>query len=214
MLTTEQKPIDEILKYLGGDKNVFIVGCRGCAEGCHTGGEQEVLDIKQKLIDAGKTVTGTSLIDFMCNENLVRMTLQAQEKKVVDADSLVVLCCGIGVQATSAVVDKIVHPGCNTVSMGGRHGEWRDGERCLECGNCVLEFTGGICPIARCAKSLLHGPCGGSEGGKCEVRPDLPCAWDLIIQRLTKLGKLDILEDIIPPKNWGVSLTGGPPRPR
>jgi hypothetical protein len=98
--------------------------------------------------------------------------------------------------------------------MGGRHGEWRDGERCLECGNCVLEYTGGICPIARCAKSLLHGPCGGSEGGKCEVRPDLPCAWDLIIQRLTKLGKLDILDDIVPPKNWGVSLTGGPPRPR
>jgi Methylene-tetrahydrofolate reductase C terminal len=214
MLTTEQKPIEEILKYLERDKGIFIVGCRGCAEGCHTGGEQEVLDVKQKLGDAGKTVTGTSLIDFMCNENLVRMTLQAQEAKIVDADSLIVLCCGIGVQATSAVVDKIVHPGCNTVSMGGRHGEWRDGERCLECGNCVLEFTGGICPIARCAKSLLHGPCGGSEGGKCEVHPDLPCAWDLIIQRLTKLGKLDILEDIIPPKNWGVSLTGGPPRPR
>jgi hypothetical protein len=212
MLTTEQKPIDEILQYLDGEKTVFLVGCRGCAEGCHTGGEQEVLDMKQKLEEAGKTVAGTSLIDFMCNGNLVRMTLQAHEDRIVEADSLIALCCGIGVQETSAVVDRMVHPGCNTVSMGGRHGEWRDGERCMECGDCILEYTGGICPIARCPKNLLHGPCGGSEGGNCEIHPDLPCAWDLIIKRLTELGKLDKLEDVIPAKDWGVSLTGGPPR--
>ena len=211
MLTTNQKPLEEILRYTEGENSLFVVGCLGCAEGCQTGGEQEVHEMKQKLEEAGKSVVGTSLIDFMCNDNLVRMTLQAQEDKIVDADSLIVLCCGIGVQATAAVVDKIIHPGCNTISMGGRHGEWREGERCLECGDCMLEYTGGICPIARCAKNLLHGPCGGSEGGRCEVHPDLPCAWDLIIQRLTKLGKLDLLEEIIPPKDWGVSLTGGPP---
>jgi hypothetical protein len=209
MLTTKQKPLEQILQYLDGEKNIFLVGCRGCAEGCHTGGEQEVLEMKQKLEEAGKTIGGTSLIDFMCNENLVRMTLQAHEENILKADSLLVLCCGIGVQATSAVVDKMVHPGCNTVSMGGRHGEWRDGERCLECGDCVLEYTGGICPVARCAKMLLNGPCGGSQDGKCEISPDVPCAWQLVIERLTKLGRLDKLERVISPKDWSVSLMSG-----
>ena len=132
------------------------------------------------------------------------------EKVTVDE----VVEIGHDVFKNGEVVDKVVHPGCNTVSMGGRHGEWRDGERCLECGDCMLDYTGGICPIARCAKNLLHGPCGGSEGGKCEVHPDLPCAWDLIIKRLTKLGRLDKLEEVVPPMNWGLSLTGGPPKPR
>ena len=209
MLTTKQKPLEQILEYLDGEKSVFLVGCKGCAEGCHTGGEQEVLDMKQRLEEAGKTITGISLIDFMCNDNLVRMTLQAHEHKITDADSLLALCCGIGVQATSAVVDKIVHPGCNTVSMGGRHGEWREGERCMECGDCVLEFTGGICPVARCAKMLLNGPCGGSVDGKCEISPDIPCVWQQIIERLSKLGRLDKLERIVAPKDWSVSLMAG-----
>lgn len=209
MLTTKQKPLEQILEYLDGENSVFLVGCKGCAEGCHTGGEQEVLDMKQRLEEAGKTIAGISLIDFMCNDNLVRMTLQAHEDKIIDADSLLALCCGIGVQATSAVVDKIVHPGCNTVSMGGRHGEWREGERCMECGDCVLEFTGGICPVARCAKMLLNGPCGGSVDGKCEISPDIPCAWQQIIERLSKLGRLDKLERIVAPKDWSVSLIAG-----
>lgn len=209
MLTTKQKPLEQILEYLDGENSVFLVGCKGCAEGCHTGGEQEVLDMKQRLEEAGKTIAGISLIDFMCNDNLVRMTLQAHEDKIIDADSLLALCCGIGVQATSAVVDKIVHPGCNTVSMGGRHGEWQEGERCMECGDCVLEFTGGICPVARCAKMLLNGPCGGSVDGKCEISPDIPCAWQQIIERLSKLGRLDKLERIVAPKDWSVSLVAG-----
>ena len=159
-------------------------------------------------------MTGMSLIDFACNDQLTKLTLRAQEKKIAASDSLLMLCCGVGVQAASAVTDKIVHPGCNTMTLNGRHGEWRDGERCLECGQCVLEFTGGICPIARCAKNIFHGPCGGSKGGKCEVNRDLDCAWHQIVERLTNLGRLDKLEALVPPKNWGVSLTGGPPRPR
>ena len=214
MLITEQKPMEEILQYLDGENNIFLVGCKGCAEGCETGGEHQVMEMKQRLEEVGKKVTGISLIDFACNDQLTRMTLSAHESKIVASDSLLMLCCGIGVQATASVVDKVVHPSCNTISLDGRHGEWREGERCLECGQCVLEFTGGICPIARCAKNLLHGPCGGSEGGKCEVHPDLPCAWHLIIERLTKLGRLDRLEALIAPKDWSVSLTGGPPHPR
>lgn len=211
MLISEQKPMEEILQYFDGENNIFIVGCKGCAEGCETGGERQVVDMKQKLEEAGKKVTGVSLIDFACNEQLTKMTLRAHERQIVASDSLLMLCCGIGVQATASVVDKVVHPGCNTVSLGGRHGEWREGERCLECGQCVLEFTGGICPITRCAKQLLNGPCGGSVDGKCEVSPDLPCAWQQIIDRLTRIGKLDRLASVVPPKDWSVSLTGGPP---
>jgi len=214
MLITENKPMEEILKYLEGENKIFLVGCKGCAEGCKTGGEPQVRDMKRKLEAAGKTVTGMSLIDFACNDQLTKLTLRAQEKKIAASDSLLMLCCGVGVQAASAVTDKIVHPGCNTMTLNGRHGEWRDGERCLECGQCVLEFTGGICPIARCAKNIFHGPCGGSKGGKCEVNRDLDCAWHQIVERLTNLGRLDKLEALVPPKNWGVSLTGGPPRPR
>lgn len=203
--------MEEIMSYLDGEERIFIAGCRGCAEGCRTGGEPQVMEMKLELEKAGKTVTGTSLIDLACNGQLAALTLRAHEKTIVDSDSLLMLCCGVGVQAAASVVDKPVHPGCDTVSLGGRHGEWREGERCMECGRCVLEYTGGICPIAGCAKQLLHGPCGGSSGGRCEVSPDLPCAWHRIIERLTRIGRLDRLLDVLPPKDWGVSLTGGPP---
>ncbi|MFC1963260.1 methylenetetrahydrofolate reductase C-terminal domain-containing protein [Chloroflexota bacterium] len=215
MLITEQKPIEEIMQNLDGENNVFLVGCKGCAEGCESGGETEVSEMKQKLEEAGKKIAGISMIDFMCNPSLVRQTLGAHEAKVIGSDSLMVLCCGVGVQTIAEVVDKVVHPGCNTISLGGAHAEWGDADRyCMECGDCVLEYTGGICPIAGCSKNLFHGPCGGSEGGKCEVNPDIPCAWHLIIERLSKLDRLDKLEELVPPKNWGVSLTGGPPRPQ
>jgi len=211
MLISEQKPMDEILSYLTGEAKVFLVGCRGCADGCQTGGEKQVNEMKQRLEAEGKSVTGTSLIDFVCNDQLARMTLEAHKSKVLDSDSLLVLCCGVGIQAVASIVDKVVHPGCNTISLGGRHAEWRDAERCHECGQCMLEYTGGICPIARCSKAILHGPCGGSVDGKCEVSKDMPCGWQQIIDQLTRIGRLDRLTDIIPPKNWGVSLTGGPP---
>jgi len=213
MLISEQKPMEEILRYLNGEKAVFLIGCKGCAEGCESGGEQQVIEIKQKLEDEGKTIPGFSVIDMVCNESLTRLKLAPHLQAIDSSDSILVLTCGIGIQTVAAVVDKVVHPGCNTISLGGAHAEWKEAERCLECGNCILDYTGGICPIARCPKNLSNGPCGGSEGGKCEVNPDLPCAWHLIIERLTKLGRLDKLEEIIPPKDWSVSLTGGPPKP-
>jgi hypothetical protein len=108
-------------------------------------------------------------------------------------------------------LDKVVHPGCNTLSSGGSHAEWKEAERCLECGDCMLEFTGGICPIARCSKHLLNGPCGGSQDGKCEVDPDIPCVWQQIVDRLIRLGQIDKLDRLVTPKNWSVSLTSGPP---
>jgi hypothetical protein len=211
MLISEQKPLEEILSSLEGEKAIFLIGCKGCAEGCESGGEQQVGEMKQRLEEEGKTITGVSLIDMVCNESLTMMKLNAHKREVEASDSILVLSCGVGVQTVAAIVDKVTHPGCNTVSSGGAHAEWKDAEHCLECGNCILDFTGGICPIARCSKHLFNGPCGGSQGGKCEISPDLPCAWQLIIERLSKLGRLDKLEKIVPPKDWSVSLIAGPP---
>jgi hypothetical protein len=212
MLVSEQKPIEEILRYLDEENNVFLVGCKGCAEGFESGGEPQVMEMKQKLEQEGKTVTGFALIDMVCNQSLTRMKLIPYKQVIDTSDAFLVLTCGSGVQSLSSVVDKLVYPGCNTISSVGGHAEWKEAERCLECGDCVLAYTGGICPIARCSKSMSNGPCGGSEGGQCEVNPGIDCAWHLIVERLSKLGRLDKLETVIPPKDWSVSLTGGPPR--
>lgn len=211
MLISEQKPFEEILGYLNGDKNIFLIGCKGCAEGWGSGGEKQVAEMGEKLREQGKTITGSVVVDMLCDSALTRLKLRTYKREIAAADSILVLTDGSGVQTVAEVVDKVVHPGCNTLSTGGAHAEWKEAERCLECGDCVLEFTGGICPIARCSKLLLNGPCGGSQDGKCEVDPSIPCVWQQIVDHLTKLGRLDKLERLVTPKNWSVSLTSGPP---
>jgi len=211
MLISEQKPIEEILSYLDGDKSIFLIGCKGCAEGWGSGGEKQVAEMKNTLQERGKAVSGSVVVDMLCDSTLTKLKLRAYKKEVAAADSILVLTDGAGVQTVAELVNKVVHPGCNTLSSGGAHAEWKEAERCLECGDCVLEFTGGLCPIARCSKHLLNGPCGGSQGGKCEVDPDIPCVWQQIVDRLAKLGQLDKLERLVTPKNWSVSLISGPP---
>jgi len=203
MIVSELKPLPEILGYLERDKSIFLVGCHGCAEVCQTGGEAQVLEMKQKLEQAGKKITGYSVVDFLCNKALVKMKLYAHEEEIMAADSLLVMTCGIGIQATASVVDKPAHPACNTLNLGGFHGEWRGSERCLECGDCLLEYTGGICPLVACTKGLINGPCGGAKDGKCEFEPAVrECGWHLIYQRLQKIGQLDKIKTILPPKDY------------
>ena len=211
MLISEQKPLEEILSYLEGDKSIFLIGCKGCAEGWGSGGEKQVAEMKNTLQERGKAVSGSVVVDMLCDSVLTKLKLRAYKKEVAAADSILVLTDGAGVQTVAGLVDKVVHPGCNTLSSGGAHAEWKEAERCLECGDCMLEFTGGLCPIARCSKHLLNGPCGGSQDGKCEVDPDIPCVWQQIVDRLAKLGQLDKLERLVTPKNWSVSLISGPP---
>jgi hypothetical protein len=214
MLISEQKPLEEILGYLNGEQKIFLVGCKGCAEGCESGGESQVEEMKQKLEEKGKTIVGQTMFDMVCDEPLVKVKMNQLKANIEPSDSLLILCCGVGVQTLAAATDKVIHPGCNTISLGGAHAEWREAERCLECGDCVLDYTGGLCPIARCSKHLLNGPCGGSQDGKCEVNPEIRCVWHLIVERLTKIGRLDKLEEVKGPKNWSVSLVGGPPTTR
>jgi len=203
MIISEQKDFPEIVTSLEGEQRIFIVGCKGCAEACHTGGESQALEMKQKLEETGKTVVGYSVVDFLCDKALVKFRLKAHEEKINSADSLLVMTCGIGVQATAKVVDKITHPACNTINVGGARGEWRGEERCLECGDCLLDYTGGICPLTACTKSLINGPCGGAKNGKCEFEPDeRDCGWQLIYERLKKLNHLDKMRVMISPKDY------------
>ncbi len=196
MLVSEQKPLEEILACLEGEQSVFLVGCHGCAEASGTGGPKQVREMKGRLEEAGKTIAGWTVLGFLCQRALVKTGLKPFESQIMAADSLLVLCCGVGVQATAAVVPKVAHPACNTISLGGAYGEWRGSERCQECGQCFLDLTGGICPLTACSKGLLNGPCGGAKDGRCEVEPNVRhCGWILIYERLKALGRLDVLRD-------------------
>jgi hypothetical protein len=202
MILSEQKPMEEVLESLRGEKRIFLLGCKGCAESSGTGGPVQVLEMKESLGRAGKTVTGHTVVDFLCQKALVKSRLRRFGSVLNDTDSILVMTCGIGVQAVAAVVDKVAHPACNTISLGGSRGEWTGAERCRECGDCLLDYTGGICPLTACTKRMLNGPCGGSEDGKCEVSKEIGCGWELIHERLAKLNRADKLKEMMMPKTW------------
>ena len=206
---TEQKPLDEVVQYLDQCKGVYLIGCGSCATMLHTGGKSEVLAMKDKLEAAGKKVAGWMVIPTACDA-LTKDALNENAEAVKAADCILVMSCAFGVQTVSLYSDKPVYPALNTLFIGKEESPGHFVEVCAQCGSCILAETGGICPVIRCAKGLLHGPCGGSVGGKCEVDPDTPCAWQLIIDRLTAQGRLDKLEEIKPPKDWGTSHSGGP----
>ncbi len=202
MLITQLKPDEELVKSLEGRKKVFLVGCFGCTEVCETGGEKVVGEVAGKLKEAGFEVVHSMSIDFVCNKALVGSRLLREKKKIDSSECVLVFSCGIGVQAVSKMVGKPVVPVCNTVSSGGFQGLWFAEERCDQCGNCLLEITGGICPITTCTKSLINGPCGGSKNKKCEVDKDKDCGWILIYERLKEVGRLDNLRRILPPVDY------------
>jgi hypothetical protein len=194
MILSKQKPMEEVLGYLEGEKNVFVIGCNGCAQASGTGGPEQV--------EAGKNVTGSLVVDFLCEKALVKSKLRPRTEQVEAADSILVMTCGVGVQAVAAAVNKLCHPACDTVNMGGTRGEWQGSERCAECGECMLDYTGGICPLTACTKGLLSGQCGGASHGKCEVNPERDCGWELIYNRLKALGRTDKLKVFVAPKDY------------
>ena len=208
---TKQKPLEEILPSLGKGKKVYIIGCGTCATICHTGGKAEVLEMKEKLEAEGKKVTGWMVIPTACDE-LTREALAENAEAIQQADAILVMSCAFGVQTVTMYSDKPVYPALNTLFVGKEETPGHFIEVCMQCGNCVLATTVGICPLVRCAKSLLNGPCGGSVDGKCEVSPDTPCAWQLIYDRLKALGQLDKMEEIVPVRDWSTSTSGGPRR--
>jgi len=206
---TEQKPLEEIMQDLEKCKKVYLIGCGTCATMLHTGGKSEVLEIKEKLEAAGKKITGWMVIPTACDD-LTRDALKENAKDIAVADCILVMACAFGVQTVSRYADKRVYPALNTLFIGKEDQPGEIIELCMQCGNCILDKTGGICPLVRCAKGLMNGPCGGSVEGMCEISPDTPCAWQLIIDRLAALGQLDELEEIQPVRDWSTSHAGGP----
>ncbi len=208
---TEQKPIEEIMKYVEKCKVVYLAGCGTCATLCHTGGKSEILAIKQKLEESGKKVTGWMVIPTACDD-LTKYALQEEAKNIKAADCILAMTCAVGVQTISNYLKEPmpVYPGLNTMFIGMEDSPGHFTEVCMQCGDCVLGRTASICPLVRCAKSLLNGPCGGSSEGKCEISADIPCAWQQIYDRLVAMGQLDDLEEIEPIKDWSVSVSGGP----
>ncbi len=206
MLFTQNKPIEEVMDSLAGENNIFLLACNGCAESCGTGGEEGLAAMKAELEKASKKVTGSCLVDLLCNKLLVTSRLSRELDNIRAADSILVLTCGIGVQSVSNVVDLPVHPADNTVSLGGFQGLWPSEERCDACGQCVLDYTGGICPITACAKHMLNGPCGGTKDGKCEVDSEKDCGWQLIYERLQKVRRLENFNKNRTPRDFSKML--------
>ena len=204
MLVTELKPEDELLAEVEEDEEVFVLGCDGCAGACETGGAENLPRLVELLEEAGKAVTGRKSVEFLCDKSLIRSTLRPYTSAIMDADSVLVATCGIGVQCVADSVMKRARPACNTLNMGGSRGTWPGTERCAECGDCLLDKTGGICPITNCAKQMVNGPCGGTtEDGECEVDSERDCGWYRIYRRLKDLDALEQMQETVPPKEYG-----------
>jgi len=203
MILTEKKPIEEIRENLKTSKKVFILGCGTCAALAQTGGEEQVKEMAQLLGD--KEIVGTAVIETPCDKRLLKRSLRAISTSLNAADAVLVLSCGVGVQTLAEQTGKIVIPGLNTkfIGMTEHIGEFY--QRCLACGNCILDETGGICPISRCPKGLLNGPCAGHMDEKCEVDREKDCAWILIYKRMKDIGQLDKFREFRKPRNYKVS---------
>jgi ferredoxin len=214
MIIAEQKPLADIKVMLEGYQKVLTVGCGTCVTVCLAGGEKEVGVLASALRMATKLDSNGIDVDEVTVQRQCEWEyIDPLADRLADYDAVLSLGCGIGVQTLAErFPDKRVLPGLNTTFLGmpTEQGVWE--ERCQACGNCILDMTGGICPIARCSKQLLNGPCGGSQNGKCEIDPEVPCAWQLIWERMNHLGLLDRLMELQPAKDWSTSRDGGPRR--
>ena len=72
---------------------------------------------------------------------------------------------------------------------------------CRMCGNCLLQETAFICPM-ECPKGMRNGPCGGSSAEKCYVDETRPCIWYRIHKRAFKMGREELLLEVLPPLDW------------
>jgi len=187
MIITQKKPIEELMSMLGNAKKIALIGCGSCATACATGGEKEIAELKAYLEAHGKQVVATGMSDYCCMNMMTRNIVK--KLNAAKPDAIIGMSCGDGVQVVAKHADCVVYPSNNTMFLGESIKLGLFEEACHLCGNCVLGQTGGICPISRCAKSLVNGPCGGSKNGKCEVNPENPCAWIEIYNKLVSLGQ-------------------------
>jgi len=213
MIVAERKPLAEILANVQDWEKLLVVGCDTCVAICLAGGAKEVA----VLASAIRLAVGEQAKRIEITERSVERQCEEEFNNeladdIATHDAVLSMACGVGVQTLAEQFPRaIIYPALNTTFMGrpDERGVWS--ERCMGCGNCVLDKFGGVCPITRCSKNLLNGPCGGSDNGRCEVDPDnIECAWQLIYDRLSRIGQLDRLLEVEPPKDWSPSRHGGP----
>jgi len=212
MIVAKNKPIEEIIEEVKNFEKLLIVGCNECVAVCEAGGKKEVAVLASALrmyfMNQGKDMK----IDEVTLERQCDHEYLEEIRNIIDQyDAAVSLACGVGVQFMAEKYFRIpVLPGVDTCFMGvtEERGVWT--ERCQGCGQCILARTGGICPVSRCAKRLFNGPCGGSTKGHCEINKELVCGWQLIIDRLNELGRLEDYEKLTPIKDWSTERAGGP----
>jgi ferredoxin len=212
MIVGQQKPFEEIWQLVKDHKQLTVFGCNTCVAVCHQGGNKEAgilaSQLRMRAVQEGLEITiEDSGIERQCEHEFFEKT----EELIKDSEAVLSLACGIGVQFMVSKYPKIpVYPALNTTFLGDVPETGLFAEKCQACGDCVLGVTGGVCPVSRCAKRLFNGPCGGSTHGKCEISKDTECAWQLVIDRLEALGRLDDYEKVQPIKDWSKDRAGGP----
>jgi len=203
MIITKKRDFKDLLENLKNYKSFFLIGCSECASLCGTGGDPELAAMKETLEAEGKTVTGTLLPKTGCQTLGTKIELKKDKEACADADAIIVMSCGAGTQSAVEIFpDKPVFPANDSLFLGNMTRFQMFDERCSLCGECILDKTGGICPVTACPKGLLNGPCGGTDNGKCEVSPDIDCAWVKIYDRMKKTDQLEDLKKTLEPKDW------------
>jgi hypothetical protein len=212
MIVADKKPIEEIIEQVKDCKKLLILGCNECVTVCEAGGKKEVgiLASALRMYYANQGVDAQ--VDEVTLERQCDHEYLEEIRDIADKyDAIVSIACGVGIQFTAEKYHSIpVFPGVNTCFLGAteKRGLWT--ERCQACGKCILAYTGGICPVSRCAKRILNGPCGGSSKGKCEISKETDCAWQLIIDRLKAINRMDLYEKLFDLKDWTTDRAGGP----
>jgi len=166
MITGEQKPIDEIREMIAPYKRILVLGCASCVAECAAGGEKETAMLASTLRIAAKMKGEDVLIEEKTlDRQCVRDFVVLLDDIIERYDAVLSLGCGAGVQAVAEIFPEVpIIPAINTGFLGETRDQGYWVESCLGCGDCMLYHFGGICPLARCSKQLLNGPCGGFDG--------------------------------------------------
>ncbi|NOX21228.1 MAG: 5,10-methylenetetrahydrofolate reductase [Nitrospirae bacterium] len=204
MIITKKKDFKDLMENLKNYQKFFLIGCSECASLCGTGNEEAIKELTEALTAEGKEVTGGFVPKTGCQVLGTKKELKAFKEQLAETDCILVMSCGAGTQtAVELFPDKPVYPTNDSLFLGNMTRFQMFDERCSLCGECILDKTGGICPVTTCPKGLLNGPCGGMQEGHCEVSPDIPCAWVRIYERMKKLDKLEEFRvTIVEAKDW------------
>jgi ferredoxin len=207
MIITKKKEFKAILNYLKQSDRIFLIGCAQCATVCKTGGEEQVLEMEALLKEKGKIVTGKAILDPACHMVKVKQFFYQNKDVINKTDAILALTCGDGVQAIKdGNYKKKVLPALDTLFLGEVERGGHFSQKCILCGDCIIDGTDAICPLTICAKGLMNGPCGGSKNKKCEVDKDRDCGWILIYERLKESKQLRNMKKIIKPMDHSKNL--------